>query len=67
MSPLTHSRCLFVCLSVGLSLSLSLYSTDKHITRGRGVDVVDLEVVRVDVVDLEVVRVVVAALVCWDT
>ena len=44
---LSHSHSL-------LSL-FSLYSTDKHITRGRGVDVVDFVVVRV-----------VGTVVCWD-
>jgi hypothetical protein len=58
----SHSHSLLsLTLSVGLFLSssvtLSLYCTGKHITRGRGVDVVDFEVVRV----------VVAVVVSWDT
>jgi hypothetical protein len=47
-----HSLTLSVCLSVCLFLSLFLYFTDKHITRGRGV---------------EVVRIVAVVVVCWDT
>jgi hypothetical protein len=57
--PVDLQRSWYCFLSLSLfSLSLfSLYSTGKHITRGRGVDVVDFEVVRV----------VAAVVVCWDT